>query len=81
VVRTRAPLAWLDPGVFGTLGVGAGFGMGAAFARPDRLVVALFGDGAFGFSLAEIDTFVRHRIPFVAIIGTTAAGARSRASR
>src|SRR5262245_17096746 len=30
VVHPRGPLSWLDPGVFGTLGVGAGFALGAA---------------------------------------------------
>ncbi len=29
IVRPRRPLSWLDPGVFGTLGVGGGFLMGA----------------------------------------------------
>ena len=30
ILRPRAPLSWLDPGVFGTLGVGGGFAAGAA---------------------------------------------------
>ena len=34
VMHPRAPLSWLDPGAFGTLGVGAGFALGAALARP-----------------------------------------------
>jgi acetolactate synthase-1/2/3 large subunit len=68
-VRPRKPLSWLDPGVFGTLGVGAGFALGASLARPDSEVWAIFGDGAFGFSLIEFDTFVRHGIPVIAVVG------------
>jgi acetolactate synthase-like protein len=69
IIRPRGPLSWLDPGAFGTLGVGAGFALGAKLCRPDNDVWALFGDGAFGYSLAEFDTFVRHQIPIVAVVG------------
>jgi acetolactate synthase-like protein len=72
IVRPRGPLRWLDPGVYGTLGVGAGFALGAALCRPRSAVWALFGDGAFGYSLAEFDTFVRHGIPLVAVVGNDA---------
>ncbi|HEX5689699.1 MAG TPA: thiamine pyrophosphate-dependent enzyme, partial [Roseiflexaceae bacterium] len=69
IIRPRSPLAWLDPGAFGTLGVGAGFALGAKLCRPESEVWALFGDGALGYSLAEFDTFVRHQIPIVAVVG------------
>lgn len=72
IVSPRAPLTWLDPGVFGTLGVGAGFALGAKLARPDAEVWLLYGDGAAGFSLMEFDTFVRHNIPVIAVIGNDA---------
>jgi acetolactate synthase-1/2/3 large subunit len=52
--------------------VGAGFALGAATARPDREVWIVFGDGACGWSLAEFDTFVRHGIPVIAIVGNDA---------
>jgi acetolactate synthase-like protein len=68
IVRPRAPLSWLDPGPFGTLGVGAGFAIGAAVSRPDEERWVLYGDGALGFSLAEFDTFARHRIPVIAVV-------------
>lgn len=68
IVRPRAPLSWLDPGPFGTLGVGAGFALGAGVSRPDDERWILYGDGALGFSLAEFDTFARHRIPVVAVV-------------
>ena len=72
VMHPRAPLTWLDPGVFGTLGVGAGFALGAAVCRPDSEVWIIFGDGACGYGLAEFDTFVRHGIPVIAVVGNDA---------
>jgi len=72
VLHPRAPLTWLDPGAFGTLGVGAGFALGAALARPGSEVWIIFGDGACGYSLVEFDTFVRHGIPVNAIVGNDA---------
>ncbi len=71
-VSPRGPLSWLDPGVFGTLGVGAGFAMGAKLVRPDADVWLLWGDGAAGFSLMEVDTFARHGIPVISVIGNDA---------
>jgi acetolactate synthase-1/2/3 large subunit len=70
IVSPRAPLSWLDPGVFGTLGVGGGFALGAKLSRPDSEVWILYGDGSAAFSLAEFDTFVRHEIPVIAVVGT-----------
>jgi acetolactate synthase-like protein len=65
----RAPLSWLDPGVFGTLGVGGGFALGAKLCRPASDVWLLWGDGAAGLSLAELDTCARHGLPVVAVVG------------
>jgi thiamine pyrophosphate-dependent acetolactate synthase large subunit-like protein len=72
VLHPRGPLAWLDPGAFGTLGVGAGFALGAAIARPGREVWIVFGDGACGYGLAEFDSFVRHGVPVIALVGNDA---------
>ncbi|HSD42132.1 MAG TPA: thiamine pyrophosphate-binding protein [Burkholderiales bacterium] len=72
IVRPRGPLAWLDPGAFGTLGVGAGFALGAALCRPEAETWVMYGDGACGYGLAEFDTFVRHRIPVIAVVGNDA---------
>lgn len=66
----RGPLSWLDPGVFGTLGVGGGFALGAQLCRPDAEVWILYGDGSAAYSLAEFDTFVRHQLPIYALVGT-----------
>jgi thiamine pyrophosphate-dependent acetolactate synthase large subunit-like protein len=72
IVRPRKPLSWLDPGVFGTLGCGAGFALGASLCRPGEEIWMLFGDGSVGYSLAEFDTFARHGIPVIAVVGNDA---------
>jgi acetolactate synthase-1/2/3 large subunit len=76
VVRPRGPLRWLDPGPFGTLGVGAGFALGAKLCRPEAEVWILYGDGSVGYSLAEADTFVRHGLPVIAVVGNDGAWAQ-----
>lgn len=68
-LRPRGSLGWLDSGVFGTLGVGAGFAMGAHISGPKQPVWLIYGDGAAGYSLAEFDTFVRHGLPIIAVVG------------
>jgi acetolactate synthase-1/2/3 large subunit len=72
IVKPRKRLSWLDPGAFGTLGCGAGFALGASLCRPDDEVWILFGDGSVGYSLAEFDTFARHNIPVIAVVGNDA---------
>lgn len=72
VVQPRKPLSWLDPGVFGTLGGGAGFALASKLYNPSSEVWMIFGDGSFGYSLAEFDTFVRHKIPVIALVGNDA---------
>lgn len=71
-LRARAPLSWLDPGAFGTLGVGAGFAIGAALVYPERPIWILFGDGSVGYSLTEFDTFQRHGLAITALVGNDA---------
>ena len=69
IVQPPGPLTWLDPGPFGTLGVGAGFALAAKLCRPAAAVWLLYGDGAAGFSLMEFDTLVRHHAPVLAVVG------------
>ena len=73
IVRPRRPLSWLDPGVFGTLGVGGGFAVGAATVRKDAEVWLFYGDGSSAYSLAEFDTYVRLGLAPIAVIGTDAS--------
>ncbi|MDQ4126113.1 MAG: acetolactate synthase [Actinomycetota bacterium] len=60
---------WLDTGPFGCLGVGPGYAAAARLAHPDRQVVVMYGDGAFGFSGMELETLVRLKLPVVCVIG------------
>ena len=69
VIDSYLPGCWLDSGPFGCLGSGPGYALAAKLARPDRQVVLLQGDGAFGFSGMEWDTLVRHGVPVVSVIG------------
>jgi acetolactate synthase-1/2/3 large subunit len=76
ILRPRAPLSWLDPGVFGTLGVGGGFAVGAALCRPGRELWLIYGDGSCAYSVAEFDTFVRHGLAPIAVVGTDGSWAQ-----
>ena len=69
LVDSYEPGCWLDPGPFGCLGSGPGYALAAKLARPDRQVVLLLGDGAFGFAGMELDTLARHGVAVVAVIG------------
>ena len=62
---------WKDVVLY-ALGVGAGFALGAKLCRPDSEVWILYGDGSAGYSLSEIDTFVRHRLGVLAVVGNDA---------
>jgi acetolactate synthase-1/2/3 large subunit len=68
-VEPARPGHWLDPGPFGCLGTGAGYAIAARIAHPGSQVVLLLGDGAAGFSLMDVDTLVRHRLPVVIVVG------------
>ena len=65
----RKPLGWLDPGVFGTLGVGGGFALGAAACYPDDYIWIIYGDGSAAYSLAEFETFAKNGLKVCAIVG------------
>jgi acetolactate synthase-1/2/3 large subunit len=69
VIDSYLPGCWLDSGPYGCLGSGPGYALAAKLAHPDRQVVLLQGDGAFGFSGMEWDTLVRHQVPVVSVIG------------
>lgn len=56
-------------GVAGAIGAAIPFAIAARRARPEATVLAVMGDGTFGFHMAEFDTAVRHRLPFVAVVG------------
>ena len=74
-VEPEQPGRWLDPGPYGCLGTGPGFALAAGIAHPQSPLFLLLGDGAAGFSLMDVDSLVRHRIPAVMIVGNNAGWA------
>jgi acetolactate synthase-1/2/3 large subunit len=64
---------YLDAGAFGCLGVGVPFANAAALAFPDRHVICVTGDGAYGINAMEVDTAVRHQCQAVFIVSNNAA--------
>ena len=68
-VDTFTPGCFLGPGPYGCLGAGTGYALAAALAHPDRQVVAMYGDGAIGFTLGDLDSLVRHGVNVTAVIG------------
>jgi thiamine pyrophosphate-dependent acetolactate synthase large subunit-like protein len=69
-----------NSGVWGTMGVGLPFALGAKLAAPEKRVLVLHGDGAFGMNGMEIDTAVRHDIPVVCVISNNGQWAGGPAS-
>ena len=67
-IPTFVPRHRLNSGVFGTMGVGLPFGVGAKVARPDKQVLVLHGDGSFGLNAMELDTCARFNIPVVTVV-------------
>jgi acetolactate synthase-1/2/3 large subunit len=69
MIDSYKPGCWLDPGPFGCLGTGPGYALAAKLAHPEREVVLLLGDGAFGFAGMEFDTLARHGVNVVGVMG------------
>ncbi len=69
VIDSYQPGCWLDPGPFGCLGTGPGYALAAKLAHPERQVVMVLGDGAFGFTGMEFDTLARHGVNVVGVMG------------
>jgi acetolactate synthase I/II/III large subunit len=69
VLDSYRPGCWLDPGPLGCLGCGPGYALAAKLAHPDRQVVLLLGDGAFGFAGMEFDTLARHGVAVLGVVG------------
>lgn len=67
-MKALSPSSLIWIGAFGHLGVGLPFALAGKLAHPERPVVLITGDGAFGFSAMEFDTAVRHDLPVIAII-------------
>lgn len=67
-IPTFTPTHRMNSGVFGTMGVGLPFGVGAKVAKPDARIIVLHGDGSFGMNAMEIETSVRHDAPVLVVI-------------
>ena len=52
----------------GALGFSLSAAVGAAFGRPDAMVVSVMGDGSFGFTCGEMETIVRRGVPLKMIV-------------
>ena len=55
--------------ILGSLGPGLPFALGAKVASPEETVICVTGDGAFGIGAMEMDTAIRHDLPFICVIG------------
>src|SRR5204863_7391352 len=68
-LEPAVPGSWLDPGPYGCLGTGMGYALGARITYPDRQICVLMGDGAAGFSLMDVESLARQRLPVVIVVG------------
>ena len=59
-------------GVAGAIGAALPFALAARVAVPDAPIIAVMGDGTFGFHCGEMDTAVRYNLPFLAVVGNDA---------
>jgi len=68
VLDNYLPRHRLDAGTWGTMGVGPGFALAAQVANPDKVVIDLEGDSAFGFDGLEVEVACRHNLPIVFVV-------------
>ncbi len=73
VLNINEPGHWLDPGQFGCLGAGSGFAAAAQLARKGKQVVIVYGDGGFGLTGFDVETYVRFNLPIVCVLGNNGA--------
>jgi acetolactate synthase-1/2/3 large subunit len=68
VGRSPGPGLYMGNGYLGCLGVGQGYAVGFARARPHKPIAIIMGDGAVGFHIGEFDTMVRHGLPILTVV-------------
>ncbi len=73
VLKINKPGHWLDPGQFGCLGAGSGFAAAAQLARPNKQVCIVYGDGGFGLTGFDVESYVRFNLPIVSVVGNNGA--------
>jgi acetolactate synthase I/II/III large subunit len=67
-IRFHHPRLWINSGGLGAMGFGLPAAIGAQFARPDKLVFALVGDGGFQMSIPELATIANHSLPIKIVV-------------
>ncbi|TGZ82195.1 hypothetical protein EX30DRAFT_340080 [Ascodesmis nigricans] len=67
-IPVASPRSRLDAGTSATMGVGMGYAIAGAIAHPEKRVIAIEGDSAFGFSLAEVETMARYKLPVIILV-------------
>src|SRR5436309_968363 len=68
LVRFNAPRLWINSGGLGAMGFGLPAAIGAQFAQPHKLVIALVGDGGFQMSIPELATIGAHGLPIKIVV-------------
>jgi acetolactate synthase-1/2/3 large subunit len=67
-IRFDEPRLWINSGGLGSMGFGLPAAIGAQFARPEKLVFAIVGDGGFQMSIPELATIANHALPIKIIV-------------
>ncbi len=68
LIRYNEPRLWINSGGLGSMGFGLPSAIGAQFARPDKLVFAVVGDGGFQMSIPELATIANHALPIKIVV-------------
>ena len=68
LIRFSEPRLWINSGGLGAMGFGLPAAIGAQFARPDKLVFSICGDGGFQMSIPELATIASHGLPIKIIV-------------
>ena len=68
LIRYNEPRLWINSGGLGSMGFGLPAAIGAQFARPDKLVFAVVGDGGFQMSIPELATIANHALPIKIVV-------------
>jgi acetolactate synthase-1/2/3 large subunit len=64
----REPRLWLTSGSMGTMGFGLPAAIGAQFAKPDRVVVDIDGDGSMRMNIGELETATTYDLPVKVVV-------------
>ncbi len=64
----KHPRSFLTSGSMGTMGFGLPAAIGAQFARPDRLVINIDGDGSLRMNIGEMETVTNYNLPVKTIL-------------